>query len=915
VLLTTKLHIPPLRPELVSRRRLIERLDAGLHRKLTLISAPAGFGKTTLVSEWLHGLGDRGQRRPQVAWLSLDEGDNDPARFLAYTMAALSRAGGTDTGLGQRALDLLRSAGVAGAAAPPTEAVLTALINDIAARPRRTILVLDDLHLVEAQAVHDALAFLLEHLPPPPGGLHLVIASREDPRLPLARLRARGQLTEVRAADLRFTTSEAAEFLNQVLGLDLAAEDVSVLERRTEGWIAGLQLAAISMRGRQDVSRFIQGFSGSHRFVLDYLLEEVLEQQPAAVQTFLLQTSILDRLTGPLCDALTAREDGTATLEMLELANLFIVSLDEERRWYRYHHLFADLLRQRLRQSQPEQVPALHLRASEWYQQHGLSAEAIEHALRGEEFERAALLIEERIDAMWQRAEHTRMRRWLEELPRELATFRPRLGITRAYYLFVSGQLQAGERLLQDAEEALEAGRDLAADAPPPDLEGRIAVIRALISADRGDVPAIIRQASQALEALPEYDLTWRSLAAITLGDAHSYLGDMTASYQARSEARRACQAAGNIFYIILANLKLASTLRAQGRLQQTVELCRQQVRLAGEYGLAHAHMIGLILAIWGETLAELNDLDGALQQAEKGAGLAAESPNVALSGHSYLCLMRVLYSSGDLDAVQELIHKIEKMALDLDVPPWLANQSAVWQARIWLDRDNLDAASRWAQDRGPDSGRGSQPPRLIDYYSLFEDIMLARVRIAGGRLEEAIVLLPRLLETAEAGGRKTSAIEILLLQALALEAGGDATAAMASLQRALTLAEPEGFIRIFVEEGPPAARLLQAALDRGIAPGYVRRLLAAFPPGESRAAPSGSQVDQSALFEPLSERELEVLQLIADGLTNREIAARLFLSLNTVKAHTRNIYGKLDVHSRTRAIARSQELGLLPRR
>jgi len=419
-LLQTKLYIPPVRPELVSRPRLIEQLNKGLHRKLTLISAPAGFGKTTVVSDWIR------QSEIPVAWLSLDDGDNDPVQFLTYFIATLEQI---DNTIGQTGQGMLQSP-----QPPPPEALITALINEIAAVPSQFVLVLDDYHLIEAQAIHDALTFLLEHLPP---RMHLIIAAREDPPLSLARLRARGQLTELRATDLRFTSAEAAEFLIQVMDLNLSAEDIAALETRTEGWIAGLQLAAISMQGRADTASLVQSFTGSHRHVLDYLVEEVLEQQSESVQAFLLHTSILDRLTGTLCDAVTGQDNGRATLEILDRANLFIVPLDDERRWYRYHHLFGDLLRQRLRQTQSEQVPTLHNKASEWYEQKGFVDEAIDHALRGECFERAVHLIEAHVDTIWQRGEHAKLRRWLDRLPAEVSSSKPQLCIFRAYYLLL----------------------------------------------------------------------------------------------------------------------------------------------------------------------------------------------------------------------------------------------------------------------------------------------------------------------------------------------------------------------------------------------------------------------------------------------------------------------------------------------
>ncbi|MFC1976235.1 LuxR C-terminal-related transcriptional regulator [Chloroflexota bacterium] len=912
-MLQTKLYIPPSRPEFVPRPRLIERLNKGLRqnqgfgRKLTLISAPAGFGKTTLVSDWLRQLDE------STAWVSLDESDNDSVRFLSYFVAALQTIEAWKElpgNIGKGALSALQSP-----QPPPPETVLAILINEIAAIPDRLVLVLDDYHLIEAQPIHDALTFLLEHLPPQ---MHLVIVTREDPNLSLPRYRARGQLIELRGADLRFTNAEAAEFLNQVMSLNLSAEDIATLETRTEGWIAGLQLAAISMQGHEDTTSFIKSFTGSHHFILDYLLEEVLEQQPEGIQNFLLRTSILDRLTGSLCDVLTGQDNGQATLEILEHANLFIIPLDDERRWYRYHHLFADLLRQRLRQTQPMQVSTLHHRASEWNEQNGFADQAIEHALHAEDFEQAAHLIEEQADAIWERGEHTKLRRWLEGLPAKLVFSKPQLCIFHAWYLFASGQQDAVERSLQAAEQALDTSADRATETSPIErdqpsgsdrmkLRGRAAAIRAFLASHRGDVPGVIQHSHQALEYLPEQDSAWRSGAAIALGDAHGIKGNMTAAYQARLEALETCKAAGDIYFSMIANLRLALILRMQGQLQRTIEICQQQMQLANESGMPQTVVVGGLLATWGEVLAELNDLDGAIHQAKKGAELTECGGDVATLVWHYLCLVRVLFSRADMCGAEEIIQKMENIFREHDVPPIITNQMAAWQARIWLAQDKLDAASQWVGERGLDAG--GDPIYLHE----MEYIVLARILIAQGRLDETIGLLQRLLEAAETGGRTSRAIEILLLQALAFQAGGETTQAMVALEQALTLAEPGGFIRIFVDEGPPMARLLYKAATRGIAPDYARRLLAAFPVAEpEQTDPSKTQAPKSELVEPLSERELEVLQLIAEGLTNPEIASRLFLTLNTVKAHTRNIYGKLGAHNRTQAVAQARALGIL---
>jgi LuxR family maltose regulon positive regulatory protein len=602
---------------------------------------------------------------------------------------------------------------------------------------------------------------------------------------------------------------------------------------------------------------------------------------------------------------------------MLERANLFIVPLDEERRWYRYHHLFADLLRQQLRQTQPEQAPTLHHRASDWYEQKGFVDEAIEHALRGEYFERAAYLIEDQFGDNYGRGDQALLRRWLAELPEELVFSKPRLCILHAWNLFTYGQLDAADRSLQAAEKMLDPNtdqelvsspdKDQLSDTNRMKLVGRVAAIRSFLASYSGDIPGTIRYARQALEYLPEQELPWRSAALITLGDAYANQGQMVAAHKARSDALVTGKASGDTYILMIVNLRLAEILRQQGKLQQVIDICERQLKRADESGISESVVVGWLLGIWGEVLAELNNLDRAIDQAKKGVKLTARGGDVVHIGSSNLCLVRVLFSSGDITGAEDVIQSMENTAREYDMPLWTLLQLSAWQVRIWLAQGKLEVASQWVGERELD------PDGEPTYLHEVEYIVFARILIAQGRLDEATTLLQRLLEAAEAGGRTTRAIEILLLQALVFQAGGDTTRAMTTLEKALTLAEPGGFIRIFVDEGLLMARLLYKALTRGIAPDYVRRLLAAFPITEPEGTePPKSQAPDSVLIEPLSEREIEVLHLIAEGLTNPEIATRLFLSAHTVKVHTRNIYGKLDAHNRTEAVTRARSLGIL---
>ncbi len=895
-LLTTKLYVPRAHPNLVPRPRLSKRLEEGMRNKLTLVSAPAGFGKTTLLSEWqrMHS-----SYEYPIAWVALDEDDNNPTRFLSYFVAALQTV---IEDVGYAALASLRSP-----QPPPIESLLTALINEIAAIPEDFALVLDDYHLMEAEPVHDAVTFLLDHLP---SRMHLVIASRTDPPLPLSRLRARGQMTEIRADDLRFTSEEAAAFLEDMMGLNLSAEDVGALEKRTEGWITALQLAALSMQGRDDVSGFIEAFTGSNRYVLDYLAEEVLQKQPEQVQAFLLQTSILDRLSGALCDAVTGKDDGQAMLERFERANLFIVPLDQERHWYRYHHLFAEFLRGRLWRIQPQRVPELHRRAAEWYEEHGSISEAVRHALVAEDFERAARLVEQTRGAMITRDELNTLLGWLEALPDKLVRSRPPLCLAYAWVLVLTGQVDAVEARLRDAEFALDT-----ISAEPEErarVLGEVAAARAEIARMRGELPRAIELSHQALEILPEDTLLLRSVVALNLGSAYWISGDTRAASQASSEAAILSQAAGNTYVTLVALRGLALVKAAQGRLREAAELYRRALRLGLEQGYEMLPVMGYVHMGLGELLREWNDLEAALYHLTEGIELCKQGGLVVPLPDGYISLSLVKQARGDkvgaLATAQEGEELVRRHNITLPIAKLAAHR-----ARLSLAHGDVEAIASWAceSDLGIDEESTFQDE--------FERTTLARVLIAEDRPEEALRLLERLLEAARAEGRTGSEIECFTLQALALRAAHDTAGAVNALARALSLAELEGYVRIFVDEGAPMAALLQQVLETqkeerlaatlpDISREYVGTLLAAIKEETAplpRAA-AGSPVD------PLSERELEVLRLIASGASNRDIARKLFVSLSTVKTHINNIYRKLEVRTRTQAVARARESKLL---
>jgi len=902
-ILATKLYIPPARTQLVPRPRLIERMKEGLssRRKLTLISAPAGFGKTTLVREWIVNC-----ERP-VAWLSLDEGDNENTRLLTYLIAALQTI---VPNLGAEALRMVQSTQL-----PPIESVLTILLNEIAAIPDNIILVLDDYHVIEDKTVGNILTFLLEHLPPQ---MHLVVTTREDPNLPLARLRARDQLTGLRATDLRFTGSEAAEFLNQVMGLSLSAEDIAALEARTEGWIAGLQLAAISMQGHHDTSTFIKSLTGSHHFVLDYLIEEVLQQQPESVQSFLLRTSILDRMCGSLCDAVLfdSSASGQETLEYLERTNLFIIPLDNERHWYRYHHLFGSLLRQRLRQSlTSEEIAKYHIRASNWFENNADPSQAFHHAVTAGDFSRAAMLTEMYWLRMNESFQNAAWLGWVNQLSEELIRSRPVLCTQMAWSFMNDGDVNASESRLMDAEHSLDGPPEkivFVEDAQFRSLRARIAFARAFNAQALGNVSATLKYAEQALQLTPDENDYLRAQTNAILTSAYWANGDLDAACKSMSDWIDNSQKAGNFIFAIASASGKADIQTAQGHLREALKTYQQSLHLASEHEaesqriIAHHHL-GLALLYH-----EMRNDESAVLHFQKSMELGQQSVLQDWNYRKHVAQARMKESDGDLNSALDLLDEAKRFYASSLIPNTQPVDAI--KAGIYLKQGQLPKAEKWVREQGLSAND------QLSYLCEFEHIILARVLISEyqSHQEEHLILdglnlLDRLLKAAENQNRIRSLLQILMVTALAYHAAGSTPQAFASLERSLRLAAPEDYFRTFIDEGEPMRALLldfRGSIEKQPRGkdhelwGYVDKLLSGFAQSKN--------ILQSNSNELLSQRELEVLRLIAQGLSNDEISQRLFLALDTVKGHNRRIYGKLQVQRRTEAIIRARELGLL---
>lgn len=896
-LLSTKLFVPPLRANHVSRSRLFDCLNAGLDKALILVSAPAGYGKSTLVSSWLRRI------EAPSAWISLDEGDNDPIRFLQYFFLALQKIFPT------LQPDLL----AAFQAGQPSafESLLNLIINELAGLSTSFVLVLDDFHAIHAQPVLDMVSYLLQHVPPQ---MHLALLTRTDPPFPLTYLRARNQLVDIRADHLRFTQDEISHFLNVVIGLDLSAEEISAIEARTEGWIASLQLAAITMQGIDDTHRFVTAFTGSHYYIMDYLTEEVLKRQPERVQLFLLQSSILGRMCGPLCEAVVdpgafEQTGGQAILEDLERMNLFLIPLDNERRWYRYHHLFSEVLNRRLEHLDPDMPAELNWRASQWYERSNLIPEAIQHSLAAGNRDHATALIEQNGVLLLIRGEVTTLLKWIEAVE-PYARARPWIYIFKAWAYALTGNLDQVDGMLNTAEE-------LISTLDPTDevstMKGTIAAARAHQANIQGKALLAANFARQALEYLPDVDLVSRSLRTVAtslLGDATSMSGDLEVARQDYLESARISQTAGDIHLTIVINSNLANIMVEQGSLRQAAEIYSETLRLATQTDGQQAIIAGRVYVELCQVYFEWNRLKEASQFVQQSLSLCKRWGNLDLLAVGYVMLARLELVRRYSEKVQEAMLAAEHIANNYDLAPrygkWVKSNLARW----WITEGNFERALDFAQQCGVNSSIALSPQILSEVEITYPQepgyIIFLRLLVAQGEYDRALALSQRLFGVAEPARRIGRMIEVLALQALAFQGKKDMARAVEALEKAFALAQPEGFVRVFLDEGEPMAKLLFLAKSRRKGQGYASRLL--YELGEvSKREPAPAQL----LVKPLTSREIELLKLIEAGYTNQEIADTLVISMPTVKRHISNIYTKLGATSRTQAVALGKELEL----
>jgi LuxR family transcriptional regulator, maltose regulon positive regulatory protein len=887
-LLSTKLYIPLSREALVTRPRLTAILSNAQVKSLTLVSAPAGYGKTTLVSSWLRETGI------PCAWLSLEESDNDPVRFLQYLLTALQEIVPTIR------LDLLDM--VEGIQPASFQALIKILINEIAKQDGRCVLVMDDFHLIQDQLILDIVAFMLDHIPAQQ--MHLVLITRTDPLLPISRLRVRNQMVEIRADQLRFTPGEAAAFVNGEMGFNLSADDIAAMDARTEGWIAGLQLAVLSMQGCKDVSGFISNFSGSHHYIVDYLAEEVLKRQDEQTRSFLLQTSILTRLCASLCDSLVELEsaehplDGQSVLESLQMKNLFIIPLDEERRWYRYHHLFADALNRRLEYQYPELLPKLYQRASEWYEKNGLIGEAIRCAQSSGNQERVAQLVEQNGCYLLMSGEVLTLLKWMETIERYFSTY-PWLAIHKGWALSIAGRMEQAEQAFKVADRLVSALE------PTPEVNtmiGTISAGRAYWADVQGNVAETARLARQALDLAPDTDSLSQSVRSVATGALAKTLflsGDLDGARRIYDQAVEIGKLANNIQMIINTNGDICDVLLEQGKLRQAERLLLETLPMTVRVDGQRLPLAARVYSGLSKVYYEWNQLEQAQHYSYQCLEMSQQWGNIEQEAISMITLAKFEHANANLDKAQALMRRVDQINRDNRLYPWDSIRIEAALDRFWLSLGSLDRVSQHIKTSG------IYPADEITYLYEVKYITLLRWQLASEDYESALSLADRMVQKAQNERRMLQVVELLVLEALAYLGKKETALAVNTLSKSVTLAQTEGYKRVFLDEGEPVLKMLHLVKSNQDATGYTRELLEAFTPASSTVP-----VPVQLLIEPLSGREIEVLKLIEAGLSNQEIAARLFISITTVKKHISNIYAKLDVKTRTQAVSRGKELG-----
>ena len=895
-LLATKTRIPPLHANLVSRPHLIQRLNDGIsqNRRLTLISAPAGYGKSTLLSEWVS------QLDIPVAWLSLEKGENIPTRFWSYFATALS----TIPQLNQADVVESLSQALKSSQPPPMDILLTSLINELSKLTTRTTLVLDDLHTITEGQIHHDLIFLIDHMLQCPNGFHLVVASRMDPPWPLARWRVRDELTEVRTKDMRFTPIEATSFLNEVMGLQLSTGEISLLDQRTEGWIAGLQLAALSMQSRGDIAAFLEDFTGTHHFVLDYLLEEVLSQQNPDRLDFLLRTSLLEYLTAPLCNAITDRIDSQTMLVQLEKSNMFLVPMDDERRWYRYHHLFSELLRSRLKQTHPEIVPLLHGRACSWYMENGYLSNALTHAMATNDLDRLIKLVEKYAFTIFDHNQASTFLNWLNTLPETVMGSNPWLHIARAWLLAYLGQLEGIESLLLEAEKH--------ADQTDPRLMGYIAALWTLIGELYSSRVDGIAHAHQALKLLPQQEYRARAFVAYHLSNHYTWYGDFLPALRTLEDSFTWSLAAGDSERAMIAQFQSASILSYMGRLGESFQDFKKTFQMVDSDlpdKKNHSLPVGYAYIQLSSLYFEWNNIPEALHYVSDGIKICRLWGYSDYLHNGLINYAEIRMAMGDLEDALSAVRE----AKTLYSPVSVTGRVNSYEAVINQARGDIESASDWV------ARSGLSPGGTIDYAHRFLFLHYAIILQAQGELHDAYDVLERLSNVLEEAGAITLLLETLSQRIVILSKLNQDEQALSLLQRTLELAKPEGFIRVFTSKGTPMSRLLQTAFSRGIEKEYIHRLIPAFnktglshEPGKPPASKTAPELKRIELMEPLSDREIQVLRLLDSTLTSTEIARELYLSVNTVRTHVKNIYAKLAVHGRIEAIQKANDLGFI---